>query len=105
MSFDVNDDPNDNDFSDWLASKFNNHKTMDRDTKNLLWVHWMRGEDKETETENESLYDDSTLTDNMEELFSIDIDVFDYETPFVNNSRNSTIFFKSISIYLWTMSI
>ena len=28
-SFNVNYDPNDNDFSDWLAIKFNNHKTMD----------------------------------------------------------------------------
>ena len=81
ISFDVNYDPNDNNFSDWLASKFNNHKTMDRATKNVLWVYWMRGEDEETEMENESLCDDSTLTDNMEELFSIDIDVFDYETP------------------------
>ena len=33
-SFDVNYDPDDEDFSDWLASKFNNHKTMDRSTKN-----------------------------------------------------------------------
>ncbi|PWA64688.1 hypothetical protein CTI12_AA342070 [Artemisia annua] len=46
-SFDVNYDPDDSDFSDWLASKFNNHKTMDRATKNALWVYWMRGEDEE----------------------------------------------------------
>ena len=56
---------------------------MDRATKNVLWVYWMRGEDEETETEteNESLCNGSTLTNNMEELFSIDIDVFDYERP------------------------
>ncbi|PWA35831.1 hypothetical protein CTI12_AA604670 [Artemisia annua] len=53
-SFDVNFDPNDADYSDWLASKFNNHKTMDRATKNVLWVYWMRGEDEEVETNNDS---------------------------------------------------
>ncbi|PWA83868.1 hypothetical protein CTI12_AA164260 [Artemisia annua] len=35
-SFDINYDPNNIDFSDWLASKFNNQKTMDRATKNAL---------------------------------------------------------------------
>ncbi|PWA77905.1 hypothetical protein CTI12_AA158160 [Artemisia annua] len=38
-SFDINYDPNNVDFSDWLASKFNNHKTMDRATKDVLWVY------------------------------------------------------------------
>ncbi|PWA95090.1 hypothetical protein CTI12_AA052620 [Artemisia annua] len=42
-SFDVNYDPNDVDFLDWLASKFHNHKTKDRATKDALWVYWMRG--------------------------------------------------------------
>ncbi|PWA81897.1 hypothetical protein CTI12_AA184020 [Artemisia annua] len=40
-SFDVNCDPNDVDFPDWLASKFHNHKTIDRATKDALWVYWM----------------------------------------------------------------
>ncbi|PWA96422.1 SGNH hydrolase-type esterase domain-containing protein [Artemisia annua] len=53
-SFDVNYDPNDVDFSDWLASKFNNHKTMDRATKNVLWIYWVRGEDEEVEIDHDS---------------------------------------------------
>ena len=84
-SFDVNYDPDDEDISDWLASKFNNHKTMDSATKNALWIYWMRGEDKEVLTDeellSEELYVDSTFDDGVEELFSIDVDVFNYETP------------------------
>ena len=83
-SFDVNYDPDDEHFSDWLASKFNNHKTMDRATKNALWIYWMRWEDEEVLTNeellSEELYVDSTFNNGVEELFSIDIDVFNYET-------------------------
>lgn len=80
-SFDINYDPNDVDFSDWLASKFNNHKTMDRATKNVLWVYWMRGEDDEVESDNESSCGDSTTKDRIKELFIIDVDVFHYKKP------------------------
>ena len=84
-SFDVNYDPNYNDFSDWLASKFNNHMTMDRAIKNALSVYQMRGDEDEVLTDEESSgdesYVDSTFEVAVEELFSIDIDVFDYETP------------------------
>ncbi|PWA85355.1 C2 calcium/lipid-binding domain, CaLB [Artemisia annua] len=55
-SFDLHYDPNDVDFSDWLASKFHNHKTMDRATKDVLWVYWMRGEDEEVVSDKESCY-------------------------------------------------
>ena len=41
----------------------------------------MRGEDDDVETDDGSLSDDSAYADSMEGLFSIDIDVFDYETP------------------------
>ncbi|GJS10600.1 hypothetical protein Tco_0367396 [Tanacetum coccineum] len=40
-------DPNNIEFENWLASKFRNHKTMDRYTKNALWDYWKRGEDEE----------------------------------------------------------
>ena len=79
-SFEVNYDPDDKDFSDWVASKFNNHKTMDRATKNALQVYWMRGDDDDVETDNESSCDNSPFENYIEELFCIDIDVFEYET-------------------------
>ena len=79
--FDTNHDPNDVDFIEWLASKFNNHKSMDRATKDALWVYWMRGEDEEVESDYGSSLHDSTINEGIEELFRIDIDVFDYETP------------------------
>ncbi|PWA64283.1 hypothetical protein CTI12_AA323280 [Artemisia annua] len=75
-SFDLHYDPNDVDFSNWLGCKFHNHKTMDRATKDALWVYWMRGEDEEVESDNESSYDDSAIKEDIQELFSIDIDVF-----------------------------
>ncbi|PWA76661.1 zf-BED domain-containing protein [Artemisia annua] len=68
-SFNANYDPNDNDFLEWLASKFNNHKTMDCATKNALWIYWMRREDEEAETDNGSSYDDSTLEENIYEWY------------------------------------
>ena len=80
-NFDINYDPNNVDFLGWLASKFNNHKTMDRATKNVLWIYWIRGEDEEVECNNESSHDYPTMKEGIEELFSIDIDVFNYETP------------------------
>ncbi|GJR88301.1 hypothetical protein Tco_0212312 [Tanacetum coccineum] len=33
-------------FDEWLASKFYNHLEMDWYIKNALWVYWMRGEDE-----------------------------------------------------------
>ena len=41
----------------------------------------MRGDDEEVESDYESSYDGSTIQENIKELFSIDIDVFNYETP------------------------
>ncbi|GKA62171.1 hypothetical protein Tco_0761690 [Tanacetum coccineum] len=43
---DVECDPTNVEFSKWLASKFNNHKTMDRYIKNALWLYWKRGDDE-----------------------------------------------------------
>ncbi|GJZ86586.1 hypothetical protein Tco_0658196, partial [Tanacetum coccineum] len=33
-------------FAEWLALKFYNHLEMDWYTKNALWVYWMRGDDE-----------------------------------------------------------
>nr|GEU49485.1 putative reverse transcriptase domain-containing protein [Tanacetum cinerariifolium] len=44
---DVVRDPFNAEFSTWMASKFNNHVTMDWYTKNALWLYWKRGDDEE----------------------------------------------------------
>ncbi|GKA64620.1 hypothetical protein Tco_0764327 [Tanacetum coccineum] len=56
---DMEYDPSDIEFTEWLASKFYNHKTMDRYTKNSLWVYWTRGDDEVELTDEEfSDFDD-----------------------------------------------
>ena len=57
---------------------------MDRATKNLLQFYWNREDDDEVEIHEELLDDeddDSIKYDDIDEVFSIDIDVFAYETP------------------------
>ncbi|GKC44487.1 hypothetical protein Tco_1062209 [Tanacetum coccineum] len=44
---DVECDPSNVDFVEWLASKFSNHMKMDWYTKNALWLYWIRGDDEE----------------------------------------------------------
>nr|GEW20998.1 SGNH hydrolase-type esterase domain-containing protein [Tanacetum cinerariifolium] len=39
-------DPSNVKFTEWLASKFYNHGTMDWYTKNALWIYWARGDDE-----------------------------------------------------------
>ncbi|GKA01927.1 hypothetical protein Tco_0674592 [Tanacetum coccineum] len=81
---DMEYDPFNFEFSEWLASKFYNHKTMDRYTKNALWLYWTRGND-EVEFTNEEFsdLDDKNLIDKEEvaEIFRIETDIFDFETP------------------------
>ncbi|GKB79566.1 hypothetical protein Tco_0946461 [Tanacetum coccineum] len=50
---DMEYDPSDVEFSKWLASKFYNHMTMDRYTKNSLWIYWTRGDDEVELTDEE----------------------------------------------------
>ncbi|GJW20851.1 hypothetical protein Tco_0031473 [Tanacetum coccineum] len=53
---DMEYDPSDVEFAEWLASKFCNHMTMDKYTKNALWIYWTRGDD-EVELTNEEFSD------------------------------------------------
>nr|GEV02456.1 hypothetical protein [Tanacetum cinerariifolium] len=64
--------------------KFYNHKTMDRYTKNALWLYETRGEDEVEFTDEEfSNLDDQNLIDKEEvaEIFRIEIDITDFKTP------------------------
>nr|GFB08792.1 C2 calcium/lipid-binding domain, CaLB [Tanacetum cinerariifolium] len=99
---DMEYDPSNVEFAEWLASKFYNHKTMDRYTKNALWIYWTRGDD-EVELTNEefSVPADENLMfkDEVAEILRIETNIFGFETPMCKASMNSIIFSKSIQIW------
>ncbi|GJT11519.1 reverse transcriptase domain-containing protein [Tanacetum coccineum] len=67
LDADMEYDPSNVNFAEWLALKFSNHNTVDWYTKNALWIYWMRGDDEEMplcEAFKEFNY-----------LFKIDVDV------------------------------
>ncbi|GJT35526.1 hypothetical protein Tco_0925945 [Tanacetum coccineum] len=77
-------DPSNVEFTEWLASKFYNHGTMDWYTKNALWIYWARGDDEVELSDKESSdSNDENLIDENEvaEIFWIETNVFDFETP------------------------
>ncbi|GJS96709.1 hypothetical protein Tco_0803677 [Tanacetum coccineum] len=84
---DMEYDPSDVDFVEWIASKFSNHSTMDWYTKNALWMYWIIGDDEEVLTDKE-LYDlegtHVNAYDEVTEIFRIETNIFDFETPLCN---------------------
>ncbi|GKE85778.1 hypothetical protein Tco_1559520, partial [Tanacetum coccineum] len=74
---DMGYDPFDVEFIEWLGSKIFNYKTMDHYTMKALWIYWIRGDD-EVELTNEESSDDM---DEVAEVFRIDTNLFDFETP------------------------
>ncbi|GJX84123.1 hypothetical protein Tco_0333604 [Tanacetum coccineum] len=74
---DMGYDPSDVAFTEWLGSKFFNYKTMDHYTMKALWIYWIRGDDEVELTDEESSDD----MDEVAEVFRIDTNLFDYETP------------------------
>ncbi|GJY22068.1 hypothetical protein Tco_0394634 [Tanacetum coccineum] len=64
-------------FTEWLGSKFFNYKTMNHYTMKALWIYWIRGNDEVELTDEES----SDNEDDVVEVFRIDTNIFDYETP------------------------
>ncbi|GJV79925.1 hypothetical protein Tco_1515795 [Tanacetum coccineum] len=51
---DMEYDPSDVAFTEWLGSKFFNYKTMDHYTMKALWIYWIRGDDEVEITDEES---------------------------------------------------
>ncbi|GJW39985.1 hypothetical protein Tco_0065830 [Tanacetum coccineum] len=78
-------DPTNIEFESWLASKFKNHKTMDRYTKNALWDYWRRGDDEEE----------------FNYLSQIDVDVFIIDLPGFKTYEE----YKDDWIYEWNDGI
>ncbi|GJU65550.1 hypothetical protein Tco_1247385, partial [Tanacetum coccineum] len=74
---DIGYDPSDIAFTEWLRSKLFNYKTMDYHTMKALWIYWIRGDDEVELTDEESSDDE----DEISEVFRIDTNIFDYETP------------------------
>ncbi|GJV96115.1 hypothetical protein Tco_1547692 [Tanacetum coccineum] len=74
---DMGYDPSDVAFTKWLGSNFFNYKTMDHYTMKALWIYWIRGNDEVELTDEET----SDNEDDVVEVFRIDTNIFDYETP------------------------
>ncbi|GJV41297.1 hypothetical protein Tco_1419737 [Tanacetum coccineum] len=77
-------DPNNPKFKNWLASKFVNYKTMDIFTKRALWDFWKLVSDEiEPTNEEPSDLEETDHDDEQEigEIFRIETNLFDYETP------------------------
>ncbi|GJU61799.1 hypothetical protein Tco_1243634 [Tanacetum coccineum] len=68
-------DPTNVEFTEWLASKFYNHKTIDHYTKNELWIYWTRGGNEVELTDEES--SDSDDEDEVAEIFRIDTNIYE----------------------------
>ncbi|GJV59465.1 hypothetical protein Tco_1465565 [Tanacetum coccineum] len=77
--YDMQYDPSDDEFTEWLASKIFNYKTMDHYTMKVLWICWARGDDEVELTDEES--SDSDDEDEVAKIFRIDTNVFEFETP------------------------
>ncbi|GJZ95377.1 hypothetical protein Tco_0667711 [Tanacetum coccineum] len=76
---DMEYDPSDVEFTEWLALKNFNYKTMDHYTMKALWIYWARGDDEVELTDEESSdFDDE---DEVAKNFRIETNVFDFETP------------------------
>ncbi|GKD45023.1 hypothetical protein Tco_1269668, partial [Tanacetum coccineum] len=74
---DMGYDPSDVAFIEWLGSNFFNYKIMDHYTMKALWIYWIKGDNEVELTDEESSNDE----DDIAEVFRIDTNIFDYETP------------------------
>ncbi|GJV39551.1 hypothetical protein Tco_1417991 [Tanacetum coccineum] len=94
---DIEYDPSNVEFTEWLGSKFYNHKTMDQYTKNALWIYWTRGDDEVELFDEES--SDSDDEDEVAEIFRIDTNAFDFETPTLTKNIRMIGYMSGIKTY------
>ncbi|GJT54979.1 hypothetical protein Tco_0990033 [Tanacetum coccineum] len=94
---DMGFDPFDIAFTEWLGSNFFNYKTMDHYTKKALWIYWIRGDDK-VELIDEEFSDNE---DGIAEVFRIDTNIFDYETP-ICSAFNEFNYLLKTDTGVWT---
>ncbi|GJU47202.1 hypothetical protein Tco_1204468 [Tanacetum coccineum] len=72
---DMEYDPSDVEFTEWLASKIFNYKTMDHYTMKALWIYWARGDDEVELTDEES--SDSDDEDEVAKIFRIETNTYE----------------------------
>ncbi|GJZ27511.1 hypothetical protein Tco_0571764 [Tanacetum coccineum] len=78
-------DPTNPEFENWFASKFANYMMMDIFTKGALWDYWKLGSGKIKPTYlEETDHDDEQ---EIGEIFRIETNLFDYETPLCEKFR------------------
>ncbi|GJS80605.1 hypothetical protein Tco_0730486 [Tanacetum coccineum] len=87
---DMGYDPSDVAFIEWLGSKNFNYKTMDHYTMKALWIYLIRGDDEVKLTDEESSDDE----DDIAEVFRIDTNIFDYETPLYSTFKEFNYLLK-----------
>nr|GEU88591.1 uncharacterized mitochondrial protein AtMg00810-like [Tanacetum cinerariifolium] len=87
LDADMEYDPSNVNFAEWLALKFSDNKKMDWYMKNMLWIYWIRGDDEEEMTDEE-------LSDLEEE--NLNHGWFDNHEPMENNDDDS----KDLGDYL-----
>ncbi|GJU98218.1 hypothetical protein Tco_1327489, partial [Tanacetum coccineum] len=63
---------------------------MDQYTMKALWIYWIRGDDEVELTDEES----SDNEDEVAEVFRIDTNIFDYETPICSAFNESNYLLK-----------
>ncbi|GKC38515.1 hypothetical protein Tco_1050899 [Tanacetum coccineum] len=93
---DMGYDPSNVAFTEWLGSQFFNYKTMDHYTMKALWIYWIRGYDEVELTDEESSDD----KDEVVEVFRIDTNLFNFETPMCKAFKEFNYLLQSIQTYL-----
>ncbi|GJU51652.1 hypothetical protein Tco_1221207 [Tanacetum coccineum] len=81
---DMEYDPSDVEFAEWMALKFSNHSMMDWYTKNALWMYWIRRDDEEVLIDKELSDLEETYVneeDKIAKIFRMETNIFDFETP------------------------
>nr|GEV99531.1 hypothetical protein [Tanacetum cinerariifolium] len=74
---DMGYDPSRIALTEWLGLKKFNYETMDHYTKKALWIYRIRGDDK-VKLSDEDFSDNE---DKVAEVFRINTNIFDFETP------------------------
>ncbi|GKB13323.1 hypothetical protein Tco_0847246 [Tanacetum coccineum] len=97
---DIGFDPSDIAFIEWSGSKFFNYKTMDHYTMKALWIYWIRGDDVVELTDKEF----SDNEDEIAEVFRIDTNIFDHETP-IYSAFNEFNYLLKVDLDLLTKDI
>ncbi|GKD60693.1 hypothetical protein Tco_1298202 [Tanacetum coccineum] len=85
-------DPINPEFKNWLASKFVNYMTLDIFTKGALWDYWKLGSDEIEPTDLEEIDHDDEQE--IGEIFRIETNLFDYETPLCKNFKEFNYLLK-----------